>query len=144
MSIREDIAGNIVTTLTAMRTPVAAKYVTREPFDFDKLSNAQFPALLIQTGAESRADSTIGNTSIKRSGVITYNVVAYIKASDIDTARNQIAEAIEEALDADRTRGGFAKDTQVTSVDIDDGSIDPIGGVILTVEVEYFYTRGAA
>lgn len=143
MSIREDIAGNIVTTLQAMTTPVSAAYVTREPFEFDKLSNAQFPAILVQTGAESRADSTIGNTAIKRSGTITYDIVAYIKATAIDTARNQIVEAIEEALDADRTRGGFAKDTQVTSVDIDDGSIDPVGGVVITIEVEYFYTRGA-
>ena len=42
----------------------------------------------------------------------------------------------------DRTRGGFAKDTQITQVEIDEGSIDPIGGVILTVRVMYEYTRG--
>ena len=143
MSIREDIAGNIVTTLTAMTAPVAAKFVTRERFDFDKLSNAQFPAILIQTGAESRNDNTIGNTTIKRSGTISYDIVAYIKSTTIDTARNQMIEAIEEALDADRTRGGFAKDTQVTGVEIDDGSIEPVGGVIVSVDVEYFYTRGA-
>lgn len=143
MSIREDIAGNIVTTLTAMTTPVTAKLVTREPFEFDELSNAQFPAILIQTTGESRNDTTIGNTAIQRTSVITYDVVGYVKATAIDTARNQLIEAIEEALDADRTRGGFAKDTQVVSIDVDDGAIDPIGGVILTVEVEYFYTRGA-
>jgi hypothetical protein len=51
-------------------------------------------------------------------------------------------ETVEEALDLDRTRGGYAVDTQVTSVEIDDGSIDPIGGVIITVEVMYSYTRG--
>jgi len=144
MSTRENIANNIVTTITAMTTPVAASYVTREPFEFDKLSNAQYPAVLVQTTGESRADSTIGNTGISREGTITYQIVAYVKASSIDTARNQIIEAIEEALDADRTRGGYAKDTQVVSVETDEGSIDPIGGVLLTVEVQYFYTRGAA
>lgn len=144
MSVRESIAENIVTTLKGMREPVSASYVTREPFDFEKLSNAQYPAVLVQTTGETRSDSTIGDTSIQRQGTITYQVVAYVKSATIDTARNEIIEAIEEALDADRTRGGYAKDTQVVNVDTDEGSIDPIGGVNLTVEVMYFYTRGAA
>lgn len=144
MSVRENIAKNIVTTLKGMREPVAASYVTREPFDFEKLSNAQYPAVLIQTTGESRADSTIGDTGINREGTITYQIVAYVKSKEIDAARNEIIEAIEEALDTDRTRGGYAKDTQVTSVETDEGSIDPIGGVLLTVEVQYFYIRGAA
>jgi len=144
MSVRESIAENIVTTLKGMREPVSASYVTREPFDFEKLSNAQYPAVLVQTTGETRSDSTIGDTSIQRQGTITYQVVAYVKSATIDTARNEIIEAIEEALDADRTRGGYAKDTQVVNVDTDEGSIDPIGGVNLTIEVMYFYTRGAA
>jgi hypothetical protein len=144
MSIREDIAKDIVTTLKEMRDPVMASYVTREPFEFDKLSNAQYPAILIQTAGETREDSTIGDSGISRMGTITYNVIGYVKSADIDTARNDIIESIEEALDVDRTRGGYAKDTQVVNVETDEGSIDPIGGVILTVEVEYFYTRGAA
>ena len=143
MSKREDIAGNIVTVLTAMSSPVAANFVTREPFDFNELSNAQFPAVLIQTAGEEREDATIGDSSIQRMGTITYDVVGYVKSTTLDTARNQLAEAIEEALDADRTRGGNAKDTQVVSVEIDDGTISPVGGVIVTVEVQYFFTRGA-
>ena len=51
-------------------------------------------------------------------------------------------EAIEEKLDVDRSRGGYAIDTQIVSVETDDGSITPIGGVILTVRIEYQYTRG--
>jgi hypothetical protein len=39
-------------------------------------------------------------------------------------------------------RGGYALDTQITLVEIDEGSIDPIGGVIITVRVLYQYTRG--
>jgi len=143
MSIRENIAGNIVATLKAVKEPVNIGYVTRDPFDFDKLSNAQYPAVLIQTGDEAREDSTIGDSSIQRMGTITYDIVCYVKSKEIDKARNEIVEAVEEALDSDRTRGGYAKDTQVINIEIDDGSIDPIGGVIISVEVEYFYTRGA-
>ena len=144
MSVRENIANNIVTTIKDMRDPVMASYVTREPFDFEKLSNAQYPAVLIQTAGEVREDSTIGDSGISRMGTITYQIIGYVKSKDIDTARNELIEAIEETLDTDRTRGGYAKDTQVVNVETDEGSIDPIGGVIITVEVEYFYTRGAA
>lgn len=143
MSVRENIAANIVTTLQAMSSPVAAAYVTREPFDFTQLSNAQFPAVLVQTTGESRSDVTIGDDQVKREGVITYEIIGYVKSATIDTARNQLIEAIEEALDADRTRSGNATDTQVVSVDTDEGATDPVGGVIVTVEVQYFFTRGA-
>ena len=33
-------------------------------------------------------------------------------------------------------------DTQITRVEIDEGSIDPVGGVIMTIRVLYQYTRG--
>ena len=142
MSIRESVAANIVTTLQAMRTPVAAKYVTREPFDFNKLSNAQFPAILVQTAREDRSDITIGDASIRREGTIDYELVGFVKSTAIDTARNNLIEAIEEALDADRTRGGFALDTQIVTIETDEGAIDPIGGIIVTVRVMYNFIRG--
>ena len=58
MSKRESIAANIVATLTAMTSPVVAKYITREPFEFTELSNAQFPAILVQSSTETREDAT--------------------------------------------------------------------------------------
>jgi|TARA_B110000027_G_scaffold25623_1_gene28106 hypothetical protein len=142
MSIRESIAENIITTLQDVVAPVRISYVTREPFQFDKLSNAQYPAVLVRTADENREDSTIGGSIGKRIATINYELVCFVKAGLIDQARNNIIETIEEGLDVDRTRGGFAKDTQITQVEIDEGSIDPIGGVILTVRVMYEYTRG--
>lgn len=143
MSKRESIAQNIVTTLKAAKTPVDINYVTREPFEFNELSNAQFPAILVQTTSEARADATIGDSSILRESTITYELFGFVKSKNIDTARNELIETIEEALDADRTRGGYALDTQVISVDTDEGAIQPVGGVIVTIEVMYNFTRGA-
>jgi len=143
MSVRENIAGNIVTTLQAITTP-RVKKVTREPFDFDKLSNAQFPAILVRTANEAREDASMGGSATSRHGTIDYELVCFVKHKNIDTARNQIVEAIDEKLDDDRTRGGHAIDTQVISVEVDDGTIDPIGGVIVTVQILYSYTRGDA
>ena len=143
MSVRENIAANIVTALQAISLP-RVKKVTREPFDFNKLSNAQFPAILVRTANETREDASMGGSSTSRHGTIDYELVCFVKHKNIDTARNQIAEAIDEKLDEDRTRGGNAIDTQIISVEVDDGTIDPIGGVIVTVQILYSYTRGDA
>ena len=142
MSARESIANNLVSTLSAVTSPVDVKYVTREPFDFTKLSSAQFPAILVRSADEEREDSSIGGSITQRMGNINYELVCYVKGAVIDSARNNIIEAIEEGLDVDRLRGGNALDTQITRVEIDEGSIDPIGGVIVTVRVLYQYTRG--
>lgn len=140
MSKRESIASNVVSALTGVS---AIKFVTREPFDFTKLSNAQFPAIIVQTATETRDDITIGGGNITREGSIEYQIIGYVKGTAIDTARNGLVELVEEALDADRTRGGYALDTQIVSVETDEGSISPIGGVIVTVRVLYNFTRGA-
>lgn len=142
MSRREDIAQNIVTTLSAASTPLSIKYVTRQPFEFNQLSNSQYPAVLIQTTSEDRADATIGDTSIVRESTITYELFGFVKSTEVDTARNQLIETIEEALDTDRTRNSLALDTQITNIETDEGITLPVGGVIVTVQVMYNFTRG--
>lgn len=142
MSTRENIANELVTTLQGITSPIAVSYVTREPFDFQKLSNAQFPAILVETAGETRGDATIGDTDIQRQSTIEYRLIGFVKGAQIDNARNLLIEGIEEKLDQDRSRGGYAVDTEVTTIETDEGSIDPIGGVIVTVTVLYEFTRG--
>lgn len=142
MSVRESIAKNIVSVLEKSSDGYKFKLVTRQPFDFDRLSNAQFPSVLVRSASESRGDSTIGGTMGKRLATISYEVVCYVKNTNIDKERNRAVEAVEELLDADRTRGGYALNTQITGVDIDDGSIEPVGGVIITIECIYEFSRG--
>jgi len=143
MSTRENIALNLVTTIGASASDYKFKLVTREPFDFERLSNAQFPAALVRSSSESREDATIGGSLTQRTATIDYQIVCYVKGKDIDTARNAVIEQVEERLDADRTRGGYALKTQVISIETDDGSIDPVGGVIITVRCVYHFTRGS-
>ena len=142
MSIRENIAENLVETLQYISQPMAVKYVTREPFDFEKLSNAQFPAILVRSADEDREDATIGGSIAQRIATINYQLVCFVKGAKIDTARNKIIEAVEEKLAVDKTRGGNALDTQVLSIEADTGSIAPVGGVIITLRVLYQYQRG--
>ena len=58
MSIREDIASNIATTITNI-SALTIKKVTRQPFPLEELSEQQYPAVLIQTQEETKEDQEL-------------------------------------------------------------------------------------
>tara|TARA_R110000803_G_scaffold198070_1_gene261755 strand:- start:241 stop:690 length:450 start_codon:yes stop_codon:yes gene_type:complete len=147
MSEREDIAAHIVTTLTAVSSPITFGKVTREPFELDELSQQQFPAVYIQTADETREDVSIKNSNITRTGTIDFRIFGFVtngsaSTTNIDTKRNELVTTVETALDSDRTRSGNALDTQLVAVETDEGSIFPYGGLIITVRCFYKFTQG--
>ena len=147
MSEREDIAAHIVSTLSAVSSPITFGKVSREPIELEELSQQQFPAVFISTADETRDDITIKNTGITRTGTIDYRIFGFVtngsaSTTNIDTKRNELVTTIETALDSDRTRNGNALDTQVVSVETDEGSIFPYGGVIITVRCLYKFVSG--
>jgi len=147
MSEREDIAAHIVTTLTAVSSPITFGKVTREPFEIDELSQQQFPAVFVQTADETREDITIKNSNITRTGTIDFRIFGFVSNAsastvNIDTKRNQLVTTVETALDSDRTRNGNALDTQLVAVETDEGSIFPYGGAIMTIRCFYKFTQG--
>ena len=147
MSEREDIASDIVTKLDAVSSPIEFKKITREPFDPEELSNAQFPACYVQTGDETREVSTLGDVGTgKRQGTIDFIIVGFVKGttSNIDTLRNQLIEVVEETLDDDISRAGNALNTQIVEAGTDEGVIFPYGGVRIVVRVDYQFTRGTS
>tara|TARA_R100000734_G_scaffold2152_2_gene2250 strand:+ start:9 stop:452 length:444 start_codon:yes stop_codon:yes gene_type:complete len=147
MSKRENIASDIITKLDAVTSPIEFKKLTREPFDIEELSDAQFPCAFIQAGDESREPASIGVTgSGAYRATIDFIIVAFGKgtSSNIDTVRNQIIEVVEETLDNDITRNGNALDTQIIEASSDEGVIYPYGAVRITVRVMYEFTRGSA
>lgn len=145
MSKRENIASDIITKLDAVTSPIEFKKITREPFEVEELSDAQFPAMFIQSGDETREVGSIGAIgSGTYRGTIDFLIVAFAKGTDtnIDTKRNQLIEIIEETLDNDVTRNGNAIDTHIIEASTDEGTIYPYGGVRITARVIYEYTRG--
>jgi len=147
MSEREDIAAHIVTTLTAVSSPITFGKVTREPFELDDLSQQQFPAVYIQTADETREDVSIKNSNITRTGTIDFRIFGFVtngsaSTTNIDTKRNELVTTVETALDSDRTRSSNALDTQLVAVETDEGSIFPYGGIIMTVRCFYKFTQG--
>ena len=144
MSKREDIASNIVTAISTGTSPITLKKVTREPFNVDELSEQQYPACFVQSGNETRSDETISFTSALRQATADFIIVGYVKGTptNIDTKRNELITTIVTRLNSDRTRGGYAKQTQVVEVSTDEGVLFPIGGIRMVVRVMYQYTSG--
>jgi len=144
MSKREDIASNIITVLTAVTSPITLKKITREPFNIDELSEQQYPAIFIQSGNETRTDITMPSSTITRQATTDFIIVGFVKGttSNIDTKRNELITTIETTLNNDRTRGGYAKNTQVVEVSTDEGILFPTGGIRMVVRVMYQFTSG--
>lgn len=144
MSKRESIVTNIISVLDAVTSPIELKKITREPFNVDELSEQQYPAIYIQSGNEQRTDETMTSTTVTRQASADFVIVGFVKGSDtnIDTKRNQLIEVIETALESDRSRGGYAKRTEIVEVSTDEGALFPVGGIRVVVRVMYQYTAG--
>ena len=143
MSVRENIASNLLSTISGISSP-AIKKATRQPFILDELSEQQYPAVIVQTSEEIREDQELGSGAKTRIGNIEFVILGFVKGaeSNIDTARNQLITAIETALESDITRSSNALDTEVISVETDEGTLFPIGGIRVVVRCTYEYQAG--
>ena len=143
MSVREDIASNLLTVISNISSPTIKK-ATRQPFLLDELSEQQYPAVIIQTSEENRDDSELGNGAKTRHGTIDFVILGFVKGAEanIDTARNTLITAIETAIETDITRNGKALDSEVVQVETDEGSLFPIGGIKMTIRCMYEYQSG--
>mgnify|MGYP005621567411 CR=1 FL=1 len=135
-SYRENIAKDIAKQIKSIKS---IRYVDRDVFDPDEISDAQFPAVLVQSGSETKTDIAMG---YERIGNIEYIVTAFVKGKYIDTARNKILDEIEEKLYEDVSRGGYAIDTLVTEINTDEGVLYPLGAIQIVVRIEYIHQKG--
>ena len=143
MSNRENIASNIASTISGISSP-SIKKVPRQPFNIDELSDKQYPVVIIQTREETREDIEMGEGAKRRQGTIDFVLSGFVKGAEvnIDTKRNQLITAIETELESDITRGGNALDTEVISVETDEGTLFPIGGIRMTIRCIYTFESG--
>ena len=144
MSVRENIASNLLSTISGISSPITIKKATRQPFPIDELSEQQFPAVIVQTSEETRDDSELGSGAKTRHGTIDFLISGFVKGaeSNIDTLRNQLITAIETAVESDITRSSNALDTMVVSCETDEGSLFPVGGIRMTIRCMYEYQSG--
>jgi len=143
MSVRENIASNLLSVISAISSPDIIK-ATRQPFLLDELSDKQYPAVIVQTSEENRDDSELGNGAKTRHGTIDFVILGFVKGAEanIDTKRNELITAIETAIETDITRNGNALDSEVIQVETDEGSLFPVGGIRMTIRCMYEYQAG--
>ena len=141
MSVRENIASNLLSTISGISSPITIKKATRQPFPIDELSEQQYPAVIVQTSEETRDDSELGSGARTRHGTIDFIISGFVigAESNIDTLRNQLITAIETAVESDITRCSNALDTLVVSCETDEGSLFPVGGIRMTIRCMYEY-----
>jgi len=144
MSVRENIASNLLSTISAISSPITIRKATRQPFLLDELSEQQYPAVIVQTSEENRDDSELGSGAKTRHGTIDFVILGFVKGAEtnIDTKRNELITAIETSLETDITRSGNALDTEVVQVETDEGSLFPVGGIRMTIRCMYEYQAG--
>lgn len=133
--VRQQIRDDIVTTLTGLATTGSNVFRSR----IFPLEETNLPALCIYTKSEASEYDTIGlPRSVNR--VLDVAVEAYVKGvSNYDNTLDTIAVEVEEAIAADITLGGVAKDAQITAFEADfagDGE-QPVAVGRFTVTVEY-------
>jgi len=134
-SYREQIAKDIEKAVKAVKM---TKLVSRDMFEIDELSDAQFPAVLITTGSERKTDFGMS----QRQGTIEYILTGFVKGKYLDTARNKLADELEQKLYEDVTRNEYALDTIVTEINTDEGVVYPLGAIQMIVQIEYIHPTG--
>ena len=133
--LRQLIRSNIVTAVTGLSTTGSRVYQTR----IYPLEQSKLPGLCVYTRAETTEYATISPPR-RQERTLEVVIEAYASAvSNLDNTLDTIAVQVEEALAADLTRGGYAKDTRVISFETEfDGEGEkPVGVGRLTVEVIY-------
>lgn len=134
--VRQQIREYFGTTLTGLTTTGSNVYESR----VYTLQDNTLPALVIFTKEETSEPIVIGTDRVM-SRELSVVVEAYCKAtSNFDDTIDTISKEVEEAIAADRTLGGLAKDTYIESTDIEytgDGE-QPVGYVTLTFLTNYY------
>jgi len=102
------------------------------------LTSPDLPAVTVYTGSEASDLMTMGARTLMRE--LSMEVDLYVRLNDtFDNKVDEIAVQIEEAIAADFTVNGLAKEAVLTSTEIDfSGDAEqPIGVAKLTFRVRY-------
>lgn len=141
MSLREHIVTHIIDALKEIDDPRPV-LVTREPFVAAELAITQFPAILVSFATEERQLLTMGAAG-KKNGILTFNIRGFVRGKELDRQRNDLINAIEVALETERYRELYSsgvRDSQIISIEVIDRA-PPLAEILVTVEVQYVYTR---
>jgi hypothetical protein len=134
--VRQQIREYFGTTLTGLTTTGSNVFESR----VYPLDNTTLPTLLIYTKSETSEPIVIGLDRVM-SRELSVVVEGYVKSTaNFDDTIDTISKEVEEAIAADRTLGGLAKDTFIESTEISFNAEGekPLGFVSLTFISNYY------
>jgi hypothetical protein len=134
--VRQQIREYFGTNLTGLTTTGSNVFESR----VYPLDNTRLPALLIYTKSEASEPIVIGTDRVM-SRELSVVVEGYVKSTtNFDDTIDTISKEVEEAIAADRTLGGLAKDTYIESTEITFNAEGekPMGYVSLTFISNYY------
>jgi len=135
---REDIVKQFVTELKAMKS-VKLGVVQRDPIIISELPKTGFPAVYVETTDEDRENITMGPTRLMRS-IMQIACVIVVGGKERDRQRNIIVDNIETHIALDKTLGGFAKDCNLTRIElVEIGESEPYASCRAIFTVEYCF-----
>jgi len=107
------------------------------------LTEATLPALTVYSGSEASSLQTMGAKTLARD--LSLIVDAYVRVTDtFDDDIDALCVQVEQAVAADYTLNDLAKNTVLTSTEIDfDGEAErPVGVARMTYTIRYVTTIG--
>lgn len=137
--VRKQIRDSFVAVLTTGVPLVSRRvYATR----VYPLTQAKLPAITVTASSESSGIMTMGATMGSRSLERTVDIAVSIyenATASLDSTVDAIAVQVEEAIGADFTLGGIAKESVLisTSIDFSGETEQPVGIATLTFSVRY-------
>ena len=140
-SKRKLILEDVVDKIKSITSPRLGK-VSSKPEDFARLARTAFPFVQVEIADESKEDIA----REWRLATMTVNITVHLdgksKTEKVQSDLADIVEAIEEKLEADRSRNGNAQLTELLEVSDIQETGYPTVSQTLSVGIQYTYLKG--
>jgi hypothetical protein len=138
---RKAILDDVVDKLKSITNPRLGK-VSTKPEDFARLARTAFPFVQVEITDESKEDIAREWRLATMTVDITVHLDGKSKTEKVQQQLSDIVEAIEEKLEADRTRGGKAQLTELLQVSDIQETGYPTVSQTMSVGIQYTYNKG--
>lgn len=136
--VRKQIRDQVKTTLTGLITTGSNVFTAR----FFPLEQSSLPGLVIHSDSEELTEQVTLGKPRQQQRQLDLVVVAYAGGSTCDDTLDQIAVEVEEAMAADVTLNGLAKDCVLVGTEFEYEANDkPHGIARMTYRVFYIVTE---
>lgn len=138
---RKAILEDVVSNLKSISSPRLGK-VSTKPEDFARLARTAFPFVQVEIANEEKEDIAVAWRLATLTVDITVHLDGKSMTETIQQQLSDIAEAIEEKLEEDRTRSRKAQLTELLEIgDIQETGY-PTVSQTLSFGIQYTYSRG--